>query len=297
MITPQLSLFLLTSPTISEESEVVLKTTWTTFDYHSDSACFRELEAFFSSSGTSGMVQPPPKPMRLSLNVQNSSFRWEPTAEPTINSAVVSVDSLAVILGINSPAPDRDNEELRYYIEGLSVFGRSADSQSVFPVDVSSDAWVSTGRFWKDHGYAALVHMDMIDVASKSKEGEDGPLVDLRLYSEALVVDACADSVGALPQLAQSLLKDVKGSADKPVKPAPDRKRSSEPRVLGKASDNIFGDIEEDAFASAPDFRPGGPGAAGYSRSRLSEASRLSSHSTGDRSFTYDFENGRDDIG
>ncbi|KAJ2163456.1 hypothetical protein GGF45_006341, partial [Coemansia sp. RSA 551] len=210
MITPQLSLFLLTSPTMAEESEVVLKTAWTTFDYYSDSACFRELEAFFSSAGTSGMVQPPPKPTRLSLNVQNSSFRWTPSTEPTMNSAVVSVDSLAVILGINSPVPERDNEELRYYVEGLSVFGRSADSQAVFPVDVTSDAWISTGRFWKDHGYAALVHMDMVDVTSKSKDGEDGPVVDLRLYSEALVVDVCADSVGTLPKLAQGLLQDIK---------------------------------------------------------------------------------------
>ncbi|KAJ2351083.1 hypothetical protein GGF43_004133, partial [Coemansia sp. RSA 2618] len=203
MITPQLSLFLLTSPTIAEESEVVLKTTWTTFDYHSDSVCFREMEAFFSPAGTSGMVQPPPKPMRLSLNVQNSSFRWVPTTEPSMNSAAVSVDSLSVILGINSPMPKRDNEELQYYVEGLSVFGRSADSQAVFPVDVSSDAWISTGRFWKDHGYAALVHMGMVDVTSKSKDGEDGPVVDLRLYSEALIVDVCADSVSTLPQLAQ----------------------------------------------------------------------------------------------
>ncbi|KAJ2447841.1 autophagy- protein 2 [Coemansia sp. RSA 2440] len=296
MITPQLSLFLLTSPTMAEESEVVLKTAWTTFDYYSDSACFRELEAFFSSAGTSGMVQPPPKPTRLSLNVQNSSFRWTPSTEPTMNSAVVSVDSLAVILGINSPVPERDNEELRYYVEGLSVFGRSADSQAVFPVDVTSDAWISTGRFWKDHGYAALVHMDMVDVTSKSKDGEDGPVVDLRLYSEALVVDVCADSVGTLPKLAQGLLQDIKGGGDKTEEPVIEPQRPSGPRVLGQVSDDVFGDIEEDAFARGPGYTDGGVGAHGSLQPHLLTSSHLSSHSTGDRSFTYEFENGRDDI-
>ncbi|KAJ2810488.1 hypothetical protein FBU31_007980, partial [Coemansia sp. 'formosensis'] len=161
IITPQLSLYMLSSPTITRESEIVLKTTWTTFDHHADSACFRDLEAFFSSSGTSGLVQPPPKPMRLSLNVLNSSFHWTPGSDPSICSAAFSLDSLSVIVGINTPAPDRDREELHYYIEGLSVFGKSTDSLIAPPVDISNDAWVSTGRFWRDHGYSVLVHMDM----------------------------------------------------------------------------------------------------------------------------------------
>ncbi|KAJ2748632.1 hypothetical protein IWQ56_007410, partial [Coemansia nantahalensis] len=191
MLTPQLSLFLLTAPSIAAESEVVVKTTWTTLDYASDSACFRELEAFFRSSGASDMAQPPPKPMRLSLNVQNSSLRWRPAGDPRLSSAVVSIDSLAVIVGLNLPVPERDSEELHYYVEGLSVFGRSADAAPHSAVPVASDAWVSTGRFWRDHGFAALLHMDMVDLASKSREADDnggsGPLVDLRLYSEALV--------------------------------------------------------------------------------------------------------------
>ncbi|KAJ2450364.1 autophagy- protein 2 [Coemansia sp. RSA 2336] len=289
IITPQLSLFLLTSPALSKESEAVLKTAWTTFDYRTESTCFRELEAFFSSSGTSGMVQPPPKPMRLSLNTQNSSFRWSPSAVANMNSAVISVDSLAVILGINSPVSERDNEELRYYIEGLSVFGRSADSQPEFPVNVSNDAWVSTGRFWKGHGYAALVHMDMVDIASKSKEGDSGPLMDLRLYSEALMVDACSDSIGTLPKLVQGLLQDIKGDEHKHEPQASDKKRTKAPRVLGQAPNDVFGDIEEDAFAGSA------TGNNMVSHSQLSAASRLSSHSA--RSFTNDFENGRDDIG
>ncbi|KAI9472715.1 hypothetical protein BX667DRAFT_500331 [Coemansia mojavensis] len=291
IITPQLSLFLLTSPTLSEESEAVLKTAWTTFDYRNESACFRELEAFFSSSGTSGMVQPPPKPMRLSLNIQNSSFRWSPSTVANINSAAVSVDSLSVILGINSPVPERDNEELRYYIEGLSVFGRSADSQPVFPVNVSNDAWVSTGRFWKGHGYVTLVHMDMVDIASRSKEGDDGPLMDLRLYSEALMVDACADSIGTLPKLAQGLLQDIKGDEHNHEPQVPEKKRTRAPRVLGQAPGDVFGDIEEDAFAG----NASGSNIHAVSQSQLSAASHLSSHSA--RSFTNDFENGRDDIG
>ncbi|KAJ2850153.1 autophagy- protein 2 [Coemansia brasiliensis] len=297
IITPQLSLFLLTSPSLSEESEAVLKTTWTTFDYRNESTCFRELEAFFSSSGTSGMVQPPPKPMRLSLNVQNSSFRWCPSTVPNMNSAAVSVDSLAVILGINSHVSERDNEELRYYIEGLSVFGRSADSQSAFPVDVSNDAWVSTGRFWKDHGYAALVHMDMIDIASRSKEGDDGPLMDLRLYSEALMVDVCADSISTLPNLAQGLLHDINGDENKNESQIPDKRRAKAPRVLGQTPDDVFGDIEEDAFANSSAFAGNAAGSSihGVSHSQMSAASHLSSHSA--RSFTNDFENGRDDIG
>ncbi|KAJ2594401.1 autophagy- protein 2, partial [Coemansia sp. RSA 1804] len=167
ILTPQFSLYMLTSSSIVEESEIVVKAAWTTFDYLRDSSCFRDLESFFSSSGTSGMVQPPPKPMRLSLNVQNSSFRWSPDVDPAVSSAVVSLNSLSVIVGINTPAADRDNEELHYYIESLSVFGRSADySSAPTPVDVSSDAWISTGRFWKDHGYSVLLHMDLIDMSS-----------------------------------------------------------------------------------------------------------------------------------
>ncbi|KAJ1728996.1 autophagy- protein 2 [Coemansia biformis] len=299
MITPQLSLFLLTSPSIAEESEVVLKTTWTTFDYASDSGCFRELEAFFSSSGTSGMVQPPPKPMRLSLNVQNSSFRWTPTDEPSMNSAVVSVDSLAVIVGLNLPVPERDSEELHYYVEGLSVFGRSADSQPFPTVDVSSDAWVSTGRFWRDHGFSALLHMDMVDLASKSREGEDGPLVDLRLYSEALVVNACADSVGTLPLLIQGLLSDIGGGADMGDALAAGRRRMSGPQTLDQQSDDIFGDVDEDTFGAAPmSASYGSANAPAFAHSHMSSRSHVSSYSIdGQRSFTHDFENGRDDIG
>ncbi|KAJ2783630.1 autophagy- protein 2 [Coemansia javaensis] len=289
MITPQLSLFLLTSPTIAEESEIVLKTAWTTFDYTSGSECFRELEAFFSSSGTSGMVQPPPKPMRLSLNVLNSSFRWAPTGAPGLSSAVVSVDSLSVIVGINLSGPERDSEELHYYVEGLSVFGRSADAQPFSSVDVSSDAWISTGRFWKDHGFAALLHMDMVDLASKSREGEDGPLVDLRLYSEALVVDACADSVGTLPLLVQGLLRDIKGSAGPDeTRTAPAARRSSGPRVLGQEPGDIFGDVEEDTFAMAPG-PAGGYGSAGA-------LAHLAGSRGASGSFTHEFESGRDDI-
>ncbi|KAJ2004100.1 autophagy- protein 2 [Coemansia thaxteri] len=300
IITPQLSLYLLSSPSITRESEIVLKTAWTTFDYHNESACFRELEAFFSSSGTSGLVQPPPKPMRLSLNVLNSSFRWIPASDPSICNAVLSLDSLAVIVGINTPVPDRDHEELHYYIEGLSVFGKSTDSLISTAIDISSDAWVSTGRFWKDHGYAVLVHMDMVDVASRSREGDDGPLVDMKLYSEALVLDACADSVGSLPLLIRGLIDDIKGSNSAKQDAAPlSKKRPSSPQVLGQPSNDIFGDVEEDTFASAsfpndhqyqnfplltPVHRPG----------HTTLASRRSIDS---QNFTYDFENGCDDIG
>ncbi|KAJ2713832.1 autophagy- protein 2, partial [Coemansia spiralis] len=285
MITPQLSLFLLTAPSIAEESAIVLKTTWTTFDYTSNSACFRELEAFFSSSGTSGMVQPPPKPMRLSLNVQNSSFRWAPTGDPSLSSAVISLDRLAVIVGLNLPVPERDSEELHYYVEGLSVFGRSADAPPFSAVDVSSDAWVSTGRFWRDHAFSALLHMDMVDLASKSREGDDGPLADLRLYSEALVVNACADSVAALPSLLQGLLRDVTGSAGEDDARAAERRqrrrRSSGPRTLEQQSDDIFGDVDEDTFGVAASFG----------------SANMSAHSIdGQRSFTRDFEEGLDDI-
>ncbi|KAJ2807942.1 autophagy- protein 2 [Coemansia guatemalensis] len=298
IITPQLSLFLLTSPGITEESEIVLKTTWSTVDFKSDSRCIRELEAFFSSSGTSGMVQPPPKPMCLSLNMQNSSLRWAPTNEPAIGNAVVSVDSLGVIIGINSPIPKRDDEELRYYIEGLSVFGRSADSQPLSPVDVSSDAWISTGRFWKDHGYAALLHMDMVDLASKTKEVDDGnPLVDLKLYSEALVVDACADSANTLPQLVRGLLEDFRGNMDKRKSHTPKKRRSVGPQILGQRPDDIFGDIEEDAFVAMPNAAShGSSNAHPASHSLLSSNSHVSSHSPSSHSFTHDFENGRDDI-
>ncbi|KAJ2625222.1 autophagy- protein 2 [Coemansia sp. RSA 1358] len=300
IFTPQLSVYMLTSPTITEESEIVLKAAWTTFDYRADSSCFRDLESFFSSSGTSGMVQPPPKPMRLSLNVQNSSFRWTPANDPAINSAVVSLDSLSVIVGINTPAPDRDNEELRYYIEGMSIFGRSTDSHVSVPVDVSSDAWVSTGRFWKDHGYSVLLHMDMVDLASNSKEGEDGPLVDLKLYSEALVLNACSDSVSSLPQLAKDLIKEIGNSTGKNQE---SQSRSSNnkrmtPQVLGQVSDDIFGDIEEDTFAMAPSSHSEAHNLPMISTSRRSSTAHAKSHSTADDySFTHDFENGQDDIG
>ncbi|KAJ2083907.1 autophagy- protein 2 [Coemansia sp. RSA 988] len=298
IITPQLSLFLLTSPTITEESEIVLKTTWSTFDFKSNSRCFRELEAFFSSSGTSGMVQPPPKPMCLSLNMQNSSLRWVPTNEPAIGSAVVSVDSLGVIVGINSPIPKRDDEELRYYIEGLSVFGTSADSQPLSPVDVSSDAWISTGRFWKDHGYAALLHMDMVDITSRTKEFDDGnPLLDLKLYSEALVVDACGDSANTLPQLVRGLLEDFRGNMNNRKTQVPKKQHSVGPQILGQRPDDIFGDIEEDAFVAMPNAASHeSSNAYAASRSLLSSNSHVSSHSPSSHSFTHDFENGRDDI-
>ncbi|KAJ2345899.1 hypothetical protein GGH91_002380, partial [Coemansia sp. RSA 2671] len=299
IITPQLSLYMLSSPTITRESEIVLKTTWTTFDHHADSACFRDLEAFFSSSGTSGLVQPPPKPMRLSLNVLNSSFRWAPASDPSICSAALSLDSLAVIVGINTPAPDRDREELHYYIEGLSVFGKSTDSLIAPPVDISSDAWVSTGRFWRDHGYSVLVHMDMVDLTSKAREGDDGPLVDLKLYSEALVLDACADSVGSLPLLLRELLNDIKGSDPaKQESTKPSKRRHLSPQVLGQTSSDIFGDIEEDTFAaaSAPsNLRSHFPA---LSPRRLSGHQRtMSPRSFNSLNFTHDFENGRDDIG
>ncbi|KAJ2348966.1 autophagy- protein 2, partial [Coemansia sp. RSA 2673] len=298
IITPQLSLYMLSSPTITRESEIVLKTTWTTFDHHADSACFRDLEAFFSSSGTSGLVQPPPKPMRLSLNVLNSSFRWTPVSDPSICSAALSLDSLAVIVGINTPAPDRDREELHYYIEGLSVFGKSTDSLIAPPVDISSDAWVSTGRFWRDHGYSVLVHMDMVDLTSKAREGDDGPLVDLKLYSEALVLDACADSVGSLPLLLRELLSDIKGSDPNRQESAKlSKRRQLSPQVLGQTSSDIFGDIEEDAFAtaSAPvNLRPHFPLLSPLRRSGNQRA--MSPRSLNNQSFTHDFENGRDDI-
>ncbi|KAJ1897488.1 autophagy- protein 2, partial [Kickxella alabastrina] len=295
IFTPQLSLYMLTSPKITEESEVVLKTSWTTVDYQNDSTCLRNLEAFFSSPGTSGLVQPPPKPMRLSLNVQNSSLMWTPAGDPSICSAALSLDSLAVIVGINSPAPARDREELHYYIEGLSVFAKSTDSLANAAVDVSNDAWVSTGRFWKDHGYAVLVHMDMVDVASRSKEGEDGPLIDLKLYSEALVLDACADSVSSLPLLIQGLIADLTGSAGRQ---ASETKRSNKtrafsPQMLGKTSDDIFGDVDNDTFAMAP-LPPTASKVAYTGKPHSHRSSRLS----GDyrNSFTDDFENGRDDI-
>ncbi|KAJ2725550.1 autophagy- protein 2 [Coemansia sp. Benny D115] len=301
IITPQLSLYMLTSPTITEESEIVLKTTWTTVDYQNDSTCLRDLEAFFSSQGTSGLVQPPPKPMRLSLNVQNSSLTWTPACDPSICSAALSLDSLAVIVGINSPIPERDREELHYYVEGLSVFGKSTDSLATASVDVSSDAWVSTGRFWKDHGYSVLVHMDMVDVASRTKEGEDGPLVDLRLYSEALVLDACADSVGTLPLILQSLISDLTGTSAKPDSRSGKSKntRVTSPQILGQVSDNIFGDIEENTFAMAP--LPPTAAAFAYSDQRHARIpNSLSPRASAGRyhdSFTHDFENGLDDIG
>ncbi|KAJ2551345.1 hypothetical protein EV175_003726, partial [Coemansia sp. RSA 1933] len=300
ILTPQFSLYMLTSSSIVEESEIVVKAAWTTFDYQSESSCFRDLESFFSSSGTSGMVQPPPKPMRLSLNVQNSSFRWTPSVDPAINSAVVSLNGLSVIFGINIPAVERDNEELHYYVEGLSVFCRSADSAASVPVAVSSDAWVSTGRFWKDHGYSVLVHMDMVDMSSNSREDDDGPLADLKLYSEALVLDACADSLGSLPLLAKGLVKELGADVD-----LQNERRSSEtrlkrnrrmgPQVIGQVSDDIFGDIEDDAFAAAAvPFSSGRsiPGAPVSRRSSMMHGT--SSHS--DYSFTHDFENGQDDI-
>ncbi|KAJ2335496.1 autophagy- protein 2, partial [Coemansia sp. RSA 2681] len=274
-------------------------TTWTTFDHNTDSVCFRDLEAFFSSSGTSGMVQPPPKPMRLSLNVLNSSFRWAPVSDPSICSAALSLDSLAVIVGINTPAPDRDREELHYYIEGLSVFGKSTDSLIAPPVDISSDAWVSTGRFWRDHGYSALVHMDMVDLASKTREGDDGPLVDLRLYSEALVLDACADSVGSLPLLLRGLLKDIMGGdLAKQDSVQPSKMRQLSPQVLGQTSADIFGDIEEDTFAAASAPVNSRPRFPVLSPRRLSgHAHGMSPRSANSTNFTHDFENGRDDIG
>ncbi|KAJ1668675.1 autophagy- protein 2 [Coemansia sp. RSA 1646] len=304
ILTPQFSLYMLTSSSIAEESEIVVKAAWTTFDYQSESSCFRDLESFFSSSGTSGMVQPPPKPMRLSLNVQNSSFRWTPGLDPAINSAVVSLNSLSVIVGINTPAADRDNEELHYYVEGLSVFGRSADSSASVPVDVSSDAWVSTGRFWKDHGYSVLVHMDLVDMSSNSREGDDGPLVDLKLYSEALVLDACADSLGSLPLLAKGLAKELGADIDiqdeyRINEARAKRNRRMSPQVIGQVSDDIFGDIEDDAFAaSTPTPFGGGRNIPGASASRRSSMMHVaSSHSAGDDySFTHDFENGQDDI-
>ncbi|KAJ2060111.1 autophagy- protein 2 [Coemansia sp. S146] len=299
IITPQLSLYMLSSPTITRESEIVLKTTWTTFDHHTDSACFRDLEAFFSSSGTSGLVQPPPKPMRLSLNVLNSSFRWAPVSDPSICSAALSLDSLAVIVGINTPAPDRDREELHYYIEGLSVFGKSTDSLIAPPVDISSDAWVSTGRFWRDHGYSVLVHMDMVDLTSKAREGDDGPLVDLKLYSEALVLDACADSVGSLPLLLRELLDDIKGSDPNRQESAkPSKRRQMSPQILGQASNDIFGDIEEDTFAAASAPVNSRPHFPVLSPLRPSGHHRtMSPRSLNSQNFTHDFENGRDDIG
>ncbi|KAJ2744885.1 autophagy- protein 2 [Coemansia sp. BCRC 34301] len=299
IITPQLSLYMLSSPTITRESEIVLKTTWTTFDHNKDSTCFRDLEAFFSSSGTSGMVQPPPKPMRLSLNVLNSSFRWAPTSDPSICSAALSLDSLAVIVGINMPAPDRDREELHYYIEGLSVFGKSTDSLIAPPVDISSDAWVSTGRFWRDHGYSVLVHMDMVDLASKTREGDDGPLVDLKLYSEALILDACADSAGSLPLLLRGLLRDIKGSDNAKQDPAqPSKRRHLSPQVLGQTSADIFGEIDEDTFAAASAPANSRPHFPVLSPRRLSGHARtMSPRSANSQSFTRDFENGRDDIG
>ncbi|KAJ1809053.1 hypothetical protein LPJ56_004599, partial [Coemansia sp. RSA 2599] len=303
MLTPQLSLYMLTSPTIAEESEVVLKTSWTTVDYQNDSTCLRDLEAFFSSPGTSGLVQPPPKPMRLSLNVQNSSLTWAPTSDPSISSAALSLDSLAVIVGINTPAPDRDREELHYYVEGLSVFGKSKDTLASAAVDVSSDAWVSTGRFWKDHGYSVLVHMDMVDVASRTKEGDDGPLIDLKLYSEALVLDACADSVGSLPLLFQDLVADlgVKAKADQEgaelALSSKKKKRVLSPQMLGQATDDIFDEVEENTFALAAPPPP--INTTVYSSHPRSLRSNAMSSSTVDDyhgSFTNDFENGRDDI-
>ncbi|KAJ2511728.1 hypothetical protein GGH20_005364, partial [Coemansia sp. RSA 1937] len=59
---------------------------------------------------------------------------------------------------------------------------------------------------------------------------------------------------------------------------------------------DVFGDIEEDAFARGPGYTDGGVGAHGSLQPHLLTSSHLSSHSTGDRSFTYEFENGRDDI-
>ncbi|KAJ2841188.1 hypothetical protein GGI22_008002, partial [Coemansia erecta] len=246
------------------------------------------------------MVQPPPKPMRLSLNIQNSSFRWAPNVDPAINSAAVSLNSLSVIVGINTPAAERDNEELHYYIEGLSVFGRSADYSSSVPVDVSSDAWVSTGRFWKGHGYSVLVHMDLVDMSSSSKEGDNGPLVDLKLYSEALVLDVCADSLGSLPLLAKGLAKELGADVD-----VQDEYRNNEaramknrrmgPQVIGQVSNDIFGEVVDDAFATTSTPFSGGRNISGTSASRRSSMLHAaSSHS--DYSFTREFENGQDDI-
>ncbi|KAJ2391270.1 autophagy- protein 2, partial [Coemansia sp. RSA 2603] len=311
ILTPQLSLYMLTSPTITEESEIVLKASWTTVDYQSDSTCLRDLETFFGSSGTSGLVQPPPKPARLSLNVQNSSLTWTPTSDPSISGAAMSLDSMAVIIGINAPAPARDREELHYYVEGLSVFGKSKDSlAATAAVDVSSDAWVSTRRFWVDHGYTVLVHMDMVDVASRMRDGEDGPLVDLKLYSEALVLDACADSIGSLPLLLQNLITDITSSSKKQdsepaqVGPAKKSMRVVSPQILGQVSGGIFDEIEENTFSmsaaaasSAP--RPISIDTAYRGRAHSLQSTAMSPHMVDEfqNSFTYDFENGRDDIG
>ncbi|KAJ1944141.1 hypothetical protein FBU59_002686, partial [Linderina macrospora] len=200
MSTPQVSVYMLTTPSITQENEVVLKTAWTTFDYSRDSTCLQDLESFFASTGTSGLVQPPPKPMRLSLNVRNTSLRWHPR-QGSLRSAVMSLDSLAVIVGLNLPGPDRDREKLRYYIEGFTVLGQAEGSHSSVPSPVSSDMWVETGRFWRDCGYAVLVHADMVDVGFRAKE-ED---IEIKIGGQSLVVDACADSIGILPGILQSL--------------------------------------------------------------------------------------------
>ncbi|KAJ1958415.1 autophagy- protein 2 [Linderina pennispora] len=277
MSTPQVSVYMLTTPSITQETEVVLKTAWTTFEYSRESTCLRDLESFFTSTGTSGLVQPPPKPMRLSLNVRNTSLRWHPN-QRSLRSAVISLDSLAVIVGLNLPGPDRDREKLRYYIEGLTVLGQAEGSHTGIPSPVSSDMWVETGRFWRDYGYAVLVHADMIDVGFRTKE-ED---IEIKLGGQSLVVDACADSIGILPGILQSLVRDIKGEEpevvqqEKQVRRAKRAERQANPQVLEQATDDIFGDIEDDAFLAPP-----------VPHRDVQD----------DYDFTYDFEHGRDDVG
>ncbi|KAJ2576828.1 hypothetical protein EV177_010928, partial [Coemansia sp. RSA 1804] len=145
-------------------------------------------------------------------------------------------------------------------------------------------------------------------MSSSSREDDDGPFVDLKLYSEALALDACADSLGSLPLLAKGLIKELTADTDDTKKD--EEYRSSEarvkkshrmsPQVIGQVSDNIFGEIEDDAFAVAPGSFSGGrniPGSSAGRRASMAQAAAASSHSTGDDySFTHDFENGQDDI-
>ncbi|KAJ2816021.1 hypothetical protein FBU31_006726, partial [Coemansia sp. 'formosensis'] len=116
---------------------------------------------------------------------------------------------------------------------------------------------------------------------------------------EALVLDACADSIGSLPLLLRELLNDIKGSdPNRQGSAKPSKRRHLSPQVLGQTSNDIFGDIEEDTFATASVPSNSRPHFPVLSPQRPSGHQRaMSPRSLNSLNFTHDFENGRDDIG
>ncbi|KAJ1917123.1 autophagy- protein 2 [Mycoemilia scoparia] len=279
--TPQVSVHFLSAPTLQDVSDMVVQLAWTTFDLENASKWAKAMSKFFTSSAESDLLpSPPPKQLKICVNMRNTSAVYRPS-KPSLPETALVIDTFLFMTKINVPDEEKA-DPLRYSFEQISVMGRGIQANS--SLNSARMHWDTTTRkFWESKGFVSLLHTDILDITTSIYESENGLSLDLHLNCEKSAVDMCADSRETLVQVLQTMSHEL--GTRTPFS------RGSNPSLQESESDgsvrmpnrndnmhNILDDIEEDAFGASPIVSSHGDS---YSRrgSSLTRKRRGSRHS------------------